>query len=245
MADIATTGALTAIGYPLVQKVLGPSAEYLGDQLKLFTEKRVANIRSIFEKSESKLSEEYSDKGCVSPQILKDILFDGSFCEDTISQEYYAGVLASSKTENSLDNRGKAISSIISKLSSYQLTTHYILYYLAYCLHTEKSFDHKEWFFINNDLLLENLNLNLSSDAEKQAVIEHVFLGLETNNLIKSIESLNYKLTFDGQYHYLLNSLGIELFLWANGSGQKPLNYFYSEECLIHEIEEINIDRHF
>jgi hypothetical protein len=243
---LATAGAVGYIGKDLALKVLGPSCEYLGDQLKLFTQKNVENLKCIFEKAATKLPDENINQGSVSAQIIKDVLFDGSFCEDEISQEYYAGVLASSKTLNSIDNRGKTISSTIRDLSAFQLTTHYILYGIAW----ENSSDNDYGpYFINNSALLGYFDFpsyQIPDDikAEAQALLEHVYHGLEKHNLLKGLDDMNRRagLSDMGQYHYQLTPGGIELFLWATGNGRKPLSYFHSKECLIYD--SLDIDFH-
>src|SRR5208283_3371005 len=60
--------------------------------------------------------------------VLKEVLSEGYFCEDELQAMYLGGVLASSKSSVSRDDRAIAYCSLVSSLSSYQLRTHCILY---------------------------------------------------------------------------------------------------------------------
>jgi hypothetical protein len=116
-------------GAQLVVKVLGPSAEYLGTNLKQLIEKRQQNTKRILENAEKKLVDKAKEDGQVSPRIVKEVLDEGSFCEDDIAVEYFGGVLASSRTENNRDDRGVVMMRLIGQLSTYQLRTHYMIYF--------------------------------------------------------------------------------------------------------------------
>jgi hypothetical protein len=61
---------------------------------------------------------------------LKEILENGAWCEEELQVEYFGGVLASSRTGISRDDRGAYFTSLISRLSTYQLRSHYIFYHL-------------------------------------------------------------------------------------------------------------------
>ena len=57
MPEPTTLGlaALAAyLGKDGVAKILGPTADYLGDQLKVFTQKRIDNVGKIFSNAEKK-----------------------------------------------------------------------------------------------------------------------------------------------------------------------------------------------
>ncbi|MCK4829248.1 hypothetical protein KA005_76700 [bacterium] len=112
----------------LLEKILGPTAEYIGEGIKEWTQRRVHNVSRIFEKAKDKLGARLDEPGGVSPRVLKGILDEGSFLEDELSSEYFAGVLASSKSERTRDDRGATQIKLISNLSSYQIRTHFIFY---------------------------------------------------------------------------------------------------------------------
>src|SRR6266496_693093 len=107
----------TAIGSAkIVEKLLGPTADYLGTGLRSWTEKRVENTRRIFTHAAKLLGDRLESPGSVPPKVLKGILDDGSFCDDELSAEYFGGVLASSRTGVSRDDRGASFTALLGRL---------------------------------------------------------------------------------------------------------------------------------
>ena len=115
----------------LMGRVLGPTADYVGVGLQLWTEKRVNNVKRIFQKAEKRLGPDIDRPGSVPPRVLKGILDDGSFIEDELGAEYLGGVLASSRSETDRDDRGTTLVALVGRLSTYQLRLHYIFYVLC------------------------------------------------------------------------------------------------------------------
>src|SRR5262245_56683283 len=119
----------TAIGSAkVVEKLLGPTADYLGAGLRSWTEKRVENTKRIFVHATKLLGDGIDAPSSVPPRVLKGILEDGSFCDDELSAEYFGGVLASSRTGISRDDRGASFTALLSRLTTYQIRTHFIFY---------------------------------------------------------------------------------------------------------------------
>src|SRR6266567_7917518 len=111
----------TAVGSAkIVEKLLGPTAEYLGDGLKSWTEKRVENTKRIFQHATKLLGDRIETAGGVPPKVLKGILDEGSFCDDELSAEYFGGVLASSRSGVSRDDRGAAFIALLGRLTTYE-----------------------------------------------------------------------------------------------------------------------------
>jgi hypothetical protein len=69
----------------LAEKLLGPTADYLGQGLKHWTEKRVTNIQNIFRIAANRLGEDLDKEDAVPPRVLKGILDEGSFCDDPLT----------------------------------------------------------------------------------------------------------------------------------------------------------------
>ena len=126
-----------------LSKILGPTADYLGGQLKEFTQKRIENVGKIFSNAEKKLGNKIDSPGQVPPKVLKTIINEGSYSDDVIAVEYFGGVLASSRTEVGRDDRGSRLSKIIDNLSVYQIRSHYLIYSTISDLfsNSENSFD--------------------------------------------------------------------------------------------------------
>src|ERR1700744_1578815 len=129
--DIGT--GLTVLGSALggkdvIIKILGPTADYIGDGMKDFAAKRIENVQKIFQNASKKLGDKIEEEGLIHPKVLQRTLNEGSYADDFLSIEYFGGVLASSRNETSRDYRGAFFISLVSKLSNYQLRLHYIFY---------------------------------------------------------------------------------------------------------------------
>ncbi len=101
--DVGTGLALFGAA-KIIEKLLGPTAEYIGEGAKEWTAKRVENVKYIFSIAATKLGEKINENGTVSPKVLKGILNDGSYCDDKLVLEYFGGVLASSRSNISRDD---------------------------------------------------------------------------------------------------------------------------------------------
>lgn len=115
----------------LLNKLLGPTAEYLGETAKGLVEKCVINLDNIFKKMIRKLGKKMDKPGGVSPRILNHVLDEGRFWEDEVAAEYYGGILAASRTESGKDDRSVGYLAMIKELSTYQLRLHYLFYTLV------------------------------------------------------------------------------------------------------------------
>ena len=241
MADLTPLG-LGILATPLVTKLLGPTADYLGVELKTLAEKRLQNVRSIFTNATRKLGDRLDEPGQVSPKVLKTILNDGSYCEDEVSVEYFGGVLASSRTVTIRDDRGSRIVRIIDGLSSYQIRTHYMIYTAVAQLFdagshnlTLSSDRHAMEVFIPFPAYDEAMQFTEQEFNEQ--LLPHIFNGLSSDGLIddhwsygskEELRKIGRASPGDG----ILcrpSALGAELFLWAFGYGDKDLNFMLSE----------------
>lgn len=106
MDPITTVGTgLAVIGSKdVLVKILGPTADYVGGEVKNFVQKCNVNLDNIFVRAQKKLGSRIDEPGAVSPRVLKHVLDEGRFCEDSIVADYYGGVLASSKSEVNRDD---------------------------------------------------------------------------------------------------------------------------------------------
>ena len=127
-----TTVGLSAIGAYLakdrVAKLLGPTAEYLGEGIRDLTQRRVESIGRMFSNASKKLGGNLERPGEVPPTVLRTVLNEASYREDSLSIEYVGGVLASSRTERGRDDRGARMIKVVEGLTSYQMRTHYLVY---------------------------------------------------------------------------------------------------------------------
>lgn len=217
----------------LAQRVLGPTLDYLGEGMKLWSEKRVHNIRHIFANADRKLGDRADERIGVSPRVLKGIIEDGSFCDEQVASDYLGGVLASSKSGISRDDRGARLVALIARLSTYQLRSHYIFYSIARTLllgleenigdGTIRSKHGR--IFVPFSVYVPAMEFE--GGEELEVLIQHVITGLVAEGLIEDpwmagTVDLIQKLApgaKEAGIIFQVSLVGIELFLWAHGLG--------------------------
>lgn len=110
----------------LLGRVLGPSADEIGEALRRYTAFRVGNVARIAEKAESKGAGRGERE--VPPRVAHRLLEEGSYCDDELMVEYLSGVLAASSTPGGRDDRAVVWSDMVTGLSSLQVRAHFLLY---------------------------------------------------------------------------------------------------------------------
>jgi len=240
-------GAVAAyLGKDGIQKLLGPTADYLGQGLLDFTQKRAQTIGQIFQKAESKLGPRLDTPGEVPPKVLKAVLDEGSFCSDSLAVEYLGGILASSRTEHGRDDRGARIAKVMDALSTYQLRTHYLIYATVRTLFSGGGLSlnmegrPKMQIFIPFPSFFEAMDFSDAELGQLSSLLGHIFFGLHGDNLLEGDWQYGHKDSMvklfpgatDGGIVCQPSALGGELFLWAFGHADKPLDYLFSPEFL-------------
>jgi len=196
MADPIMTvgaGAIAAyLGKDGIAKILGPTADFLGGELAVFTQKRVENVGKIFANAERKLGDKVDAAGQVPPKVLKTILNEGSYSNDDIAIEYFGGVLASSRTDIGRDDRGARMVRILDNLSAYQIRAHY----LVYCTVRELFRDKGERLGTSQDRnklqiylpmadFYQSMEFSVDEQRDPQ-MMNHIWHGLSNDGLIES-----------------------------------------------------------
>ena len=257
MPEPTTTVGLAALVAYLskdgVAKILGPTAEYLGDELKAFTQKRVENVARIFSNAEKKLGDKLDRPGQVSPKVLKTIVNEGSYSDGAIAAEYFGGVLASSRTEVGRDDRGARLAKMIDNLSAYQLRSHYLTYSTIAELFSNSgnSFDTpanrgKMQLFMSYQDYVSAMEFTHQEWANHQ-ILSHICHGLSTDGLIGDGWQFGRQEFLETNFGRRVPSdgiicapttLGVELFLLAFGHGDKELDFLLTDD-FSSEIEGI------
>jgi len=242
----------------LIEKILGPTADYIGEGLRDFTEKRVNNIKRIFEVAHRQLGERIEEDGQVPPRVLKAVLEEGSFVEDELSAQYFGGVLAASRSKFDNDDRGTSFISIITKLSSYQLHLHFVAYsimrkqFLGERLSVASVKDRSK-LRTYIDLFSLEQSFNLSSSKHFGNILEHSAFGLSREALIENFafgspknlvenypEPDNVDLERDS-FVFTPSAFGVELFLWAHGNSNTSLEWFLSRTTEIESVKDVEL----
>ena len=243
------TGTGLAILGPsaIVLKILGPTADYVGESVQHWTETRAENLRRVFEKAERKLGpERLEEPGQVPPRVLKGVLDEGQFRADDLGAEYLGGVLASSRTEVERDDRGATLVALVSRLSTYQLRTHYIIYACAQRLLSGGELEfgdpatrrQKAAFFLPVSTWVPAMEFSAGEREDSLAIVDHTLLGLAREDLIDksllgtgqdAIEESLHKRPPEPGLLITLSMPGIELFTAAHGLVGRPSELFQGD----------------
>jgi hypothetical protein len=240
--DIGTGIAVAATAPALKEllvKFLGPSFEYAGGQMSVFVQKQHETAIKILENAKAKLGDRFETEGSVPPKVLKNILEDGSLCDDDLSVEYFGGVLASSRTDVSRDDRGAAFASLVGRLTTYQIRTHFFFYSLWKDLFNGTGFNialpqGRESMQIFIPTYAYSIAMELSEKEDITVVLTHAIVGLERESLIDS--NYNFGAADHVKAYYSAapgegilvrpSPFGVELSHWAHGRGDVPIHHF-------------------
>jgi hypothetical protein len=98
MVDLVGTGIILYASKDLVLKMLGPSADYIGEALAQYTEKAHKNLGRVVANAVGKARDRLDEEGSVPPRVLMEVANQGLYAEDPVTVDYLGGVLASSRT---------------------------------------------------------------------------------------------------------------------------------------------------
>lgn len=242
----------------MVEKLLGPTASYIGEGVRDWAAKRTENVKNIFENAAGKLGDKIEEEGHIPPRVLKEILDEGSYSDDFISVEYFGGVLASSRTGIDWDDRGKYFASLIGRMSTYHLRAHYVFYHVF-----KREFNGNEF------------NIGLSTDADNMGVFismncfkEAMDLEDEENfyPILQSCISVLVKEDLLGMHHcygdidfmktqykgateagiiVYPSTLGTSLFMWVYNLANEHVQNLINEEFDFEIDKRVNLNNDF
>ena len=222
-----------------LRRLLGPAADSLGNDIERFVQQRKNTFARIISNAEKKAGPRLDSPGRVPLKVLKEVINEGSYTEDPIAVEYFGGVLASSRTEIGRDDRGARLAKTIDNLSTYQLRTHYLIYSTVAHLFSisgnkfglSENRTKMEIFFPFKDYF--NSMAFTQSEGGNPQIMSHIWHGLYSEDLIEnrwqygdheSLQKIAKIVPGDGIICQP-SALGAELYLWAFGHGDKPIDY--------------------
>ncbi len=223
-----------------IEKVLGPTLDDFGEDLRKWTARRKENFARILENTRKKLGSKTETYGQVNSKVLKGILSEGTFCDDELMAEYFGGVLASSCSEVSRDDRGASFVALIGRLTTYQVRAHYIFYKTLKTLFDgttdvsviSSKYRNKLEVFIENNSL--NSAMEFSEKENVSVILPSVMSGLARENLIeRDFEVIGGEKTTrcgGNGIVFCPTDLGTELFLWGHGKSDLPVTEFLKPE---------------
>jgi hypothetical protein len=231
------TGLTVAASSPLISKVLGPTADYLGAGLQSLAARGLKNVERVFVNAAERLGKELDAPGVVPPRVLKGILQEAPFCDDELAAEYFGGVLASSRSEVGRDDRGATFTSLIARLSVYQIRSHFLFYSVVRGIYVgcgenigHSSGRRKLRTFVPWNAYVMAMEFDKNERAE--IMMAHVMFGLAREALVEGDFLFGNPEHIRTQYPgadqpgilFSPSALGVELFLWAHGKGDMMVN---------------------
>jgi hypothetical protein len=260
IALASATGAAAAAAKvahvgPLLERVLGPTADYLGGELQSWVERRLTNVERIAEVAERRLGDRINEQSSIHPRLIREILEDASYFEDEVAVEYFGGVLASSRTGISRDDRGVVFARLVERLSAYQLRAHFLFYRLFKDLMNGRlntiigGYAHNLKIFIPSQEFFEAMEF--SPDEDHDILTSHIIFGLDREDLIGSeirwgkkeyIQQDFEKASGEGLL-VTPSPWGVELFLWAHGLGDVKVADFLKPTTVIESAIEIDLPK--
>ncbi|MCU1750075.1 hypothetical protein [Pseudomonas sp. 6D_7.1_Bac1] len=250
-----STGAAAAayLSKDGVAKLLGPTADYLGGELKSLVEKSQKNLGAIFKSATSKAGDKLSEPGVVNARVLKHVIDEGRFTEEALFAEYFGGVLASARTPDGVDDRGVYYAQIVQSMSVYQLRMHYLFYYLMWNLAKGRQLDLNSYVDrCKLELVLParvyERTFGVVDGRKEMSFIVHGLSGLSREDLIEESWQFDNPKVLKAS-HIEVDShafcvaptiAGIELFIWAHGMGEQGLRAFLDPQLV--EKDELGIE---
>jgi hypothetical protein len=223
-----------------VNKLLGPTAEYLGNGIKEFTARRFKNIETIFTIAQNRLRENLDKPGAVSPKVLSKIVNDGSYSDDPLTMEYLGGVLACSRTETGRDDRGATFVQLVTSLSTYQIRAHFLIYGTIRELFKSQDYKFnmhdrpKMQIFMSFNNFHSAMDFSQAEWSDSEGMLNHILFGLTKEDLIGPAFIYGTKVNLiengypgapaDGIV-VQPSALGVQLYMWCCGFKDQPMNH--------------------
>jgi hypothetical protein len=211
----------------LLERLLGPSVDVVGEALARSAAYRTRNFGRIAQKADVK--SRGSRDGIVNTRVAFVMLEDGSLCDDELMAEYLGGVLAAARTPNGKDDRAVSWIKIIAGLSALQARAHYLFYReWAARLHDRADLNlgtsaGTKKATLDVDFFEFGLLLNTDDSITLNEAISHAVPGLQAANLLGDEYSFGNRSTvaLDSPFEYVVRVMpsarGCELYGWAQG----------------------------
>lgn len=211
----------------ILNKLLGPTADYFGLGTRNLVQKSVENLNRIFWAAFEKVKVDADKEYQVNARVLKAVWDEGRFVEDVIATEYFAGILASARTDDGQDDSALPFSSVLHSMSSLELRLHYILYSLvATGSYSADKLTSAFWdgleFSVDSDELLAAMDLNTADGPGSllmatRSLVQHNLVRNEFAADVGGVREANGTQLIRNRIVLLPNPYGASLFLRALG----------------------------
>jgi hypothetical protein len=220
-----------------VQKMLAPTADYIGAGL-LTSTKASVNLARVLVRA-AKMIGRRSD-GRIPPRVMKAVLEEAPFVEDEVAAAYMGGILASAYSDRPRDDRAVAHLATIGRLSVYSINLHYVVYRSFYEIRRQQSPKKHFGVFIPDATYNDWMKFSASEPAG--LCLAHSVVNLEREDLMhvpisgnaewlgetkdaRRIAAKGWQWPPRGGVLADTTVLGGELFLWAHGYSE----YYYHD----------------
>jgi hypothetical protein len=235
-------------------KLLGPATGEVAEGLRRWTAYRVGNVERVVNNASAKIQDP-DEPGQVPPRVAMRIFEEGSYSDDEFVVEYLGGVLASSRTPLGRDDRGNTFAALVSRMSTYELRTHYVCYTIMRQL------------LAGQDINLNDVNqvqytrvfipfsvyvpaMDFASNERWTELFDHAIYWLDKDSLIEfiaagSVDGLKSSMSAlyaeEPGMVIVLTVPGVALYLWAHGQGGHRVDRFLDPTQEWHFQTEIEI----
>ena len=248
MAEILGPGALVAVpAYWAPRRILGPTFDQIGIDLRdKYSDRRIENAQRMLEAMNRKAALNGSVTGSIPPRVASKILEDGSWCDAEVMSEYFGGILASSSSEDEMDDRGAAWASLVSRLSTRDVHLHYLCYQAL-----------RERFIgstnvqlgigqdrLNAQIYIPTLGILDAMDLEHSSVtfnrnVSESLISLQREDLVGDKYTVGTRELIKNEHNvnvpeeglvFIPTVSGLQLFYWAHGFGHADINIILDPE---------------
>ncbi len=246
----------------LLDTLLGSeSARYVGDSVVNMPESRRANVVRICNIALKRLGGKVHEPGAIPPAVVNCLLNEGSFCRDAVGSEYWGGILACARSQNSRDDRAARRLKLLARLGEYALRSHYHFYSaLRLLLINTRDVGKVDWennrfnlvTFIPAGFYILAMDYNRDEITRMPRIVSDVLytLGQEflvdgsntgSDTYLRTQFTKNTTGAIRGEGIVFAPSLiGIQLFLWAFGQRDAEHSFFLDKNfsCRIEGVQE-------
>jgi hypothetical protein len=128
LPDIPSAAAAVS-GAWATRRILAPTLDKMGEQLRdRYSDFSSRNILGIITRTEKRLGSSKGDQQEFSPRVLLKVLDEGAYCNAPVMAEYFAGILAGSRSPGGIDDRGTSWAGFVSRLATSDISLHYICF---------------------------------------------------------------------------------------------------------------------
>lgn len=239
-------------------RLLGPASDEAAQALQRFTQSRLRNVGRVIEAAERRSGLDDRDERTVPLRVALRVLDEGAYADDDLVVEYLGGVLASSRTRRGRDDRGNTFLSLVSRLSTYHLRTHYVFYTemnrvlrgLDIELRDLDQVNASGQVFVPHSVY--DAAMDYGDDEDQEIISSHSMWWLAREELLgwnpggsveylSSIEHLHTYRFREGGTIAWPTIPGVELYMWALGKGQLKVSDYLRLDLTNSTVPDIEI----